>query len=126
MPRPVSAPCGLRRAHFAFGPVAAPRVAEGEAWWSQAGSNRRPRHCERRALPAELWPLGDRRFRRKRPAIGLIYSRRQRRVKNAEISVFRAVGPELPLFAKSGTDIYRVVESATEPASKACHACRSR
>src|ERR1700721_1499280 len=25
-------------------------------WWSQAGSNRRPRHCERRALPAELWP----------------------------------------------------------------------
>src|SRR5206468_9265005 len=28
-----------------------------EGWWSQAGSNRRPRHCERRALPAELWPL---------------------------------------------------------------------
>src|SRR6185436_4001009 len=27
-----------------------------EGWWSQAGSNRRPRHCERRALPAELWP----------------------------------------------------------------------
>src|SRR6185437_9009205 len=40
--------------------VAAPRVAEGEAWWSQAGSNRRPRHCERRALPAELWPHRDR------------------------------------------------------------------
>src|ERR1700709_2127161 len=33
--------------------VAAPRVAFlGEAW-SQAGSNRRPRHCERRALPTE-------------------------------------------------------------------------
>ncbi len=28
----------------------------GNHWWSQAGSNRRPRHCERRALPAELWP----------------------------------------------------------------------
>ena len=25
-------------------------------WWSQGGSNSRPRHCERRALPAELWP----------------------------------------------------------------------
>jgi hypothetical protein len=27
-----------------------------EHWWSQGGSNSRPRHCERRALPAELWP----------------------------------------------------------------------
>ena len=27
-----------------------------EYWWSQGGSNSRPRHCERRALPAELWP----------------------------------------------------------------------
>ena len=27
-----------------------------ENWWSQGGSNSRPRHCERRALPAELWP----------------------------------------------------------------------
>ncbi len=27
-------------------------------WWSQGGSNSRPRHCERRALPAELWPHG--------------------------------------------------------------------
>ena len=32
-------------------------------WWSQAGSNRRPRHCERRALPAELWPLPNPRQR---------------------------------------------------------------
>src|SRR3954465_2104845 len=30
-----------------------------ENWWSQAGSNRRPPHCERGALPAELWPLKD-------------------------------------------------------------------
>src|SRR5690606_15940136 len=30
-----------------------------EWWWSQGGSNSRPRHCERRALPAELWPHGD-------------------------------------------------------------------
>jgi hypothetical protein len=34
----------------------ATRSPKGKAWWSQAGSNRRPRHCERRALPAELWP----------------------------------------------------------------------
>ncbi len=26
-------------------------------WWSRSGSNRRPRHCERRALPTELRPL---------------------------------------------------------------------
>ena len=25
-------------------------------WWSRSGSNRRPRHCERRALPTELRP----------------------------------------------------------------------
>src|SRR6476659_5544765 len=25
--------------------------------WSQPDSNRRPRRCKRRALPAELWPL---------------------------------------------------------------------
>src|SRR5258708_8736113 len=49
-------PRGLRRACFVFGPVAAPRVAEGEAWWSQTGSNRRPHACKARALPAELWP----------------------------------------------------------------------
>src|SRR5690606_39404620 len=29
------------------------------SWWSQGGSNSRPRHCERRALPAELWPHGE-------------------------------------------------------------------
>ncbi len=26
-------------------------------WWSQTGSNRRPRACKARALPTELWPL---------------------------------------------------------------------
>src|SRR3990172_4080199 len=25
-------------------------------WWRRGGSNSRPRHCERRALPAELRP----------------------------------------------------------------------
>ncbi len=28
-------------------------------WWSQTGSNRRPHACKARALPTELWPLGD-------------------------------------------------------------------
>src|SRR5262249_56952637 len=47
----------LRRARFGFfSCVAAPRVAKGEAWWSQTGSNRRPHACKARALPAELWP----------------------------------------------------------------------
>src|ERR1700716_345891 len=35
----------------------ATRSPEGEAWWSQAGSNRRPLACHASALPAELWPL---------------------------------------------------------------------
>ena len=53
----------LRRAHFASSSrVAAPRVAEGEAWWSQTGSNRRPHACKARALPAELWPRTRRRM----------------------------------------------------------------
>jgi hypothetical protein len=43
---------------------AVPRIAEGEAWWSQTGSNRRPHACKARALPAELWPL----FLRRRPS----------------------------------------------------------
>src|ERR1700716_2629011 len=41
----------------------ATRSPEGEAWWSQAGSNRRPLACHASALPAELWPLS--------PAAGL-------------------------------------------------------
>jgi hypothetical protein len=46
--------------------VAAPRGAEGEAWWSQTGSNRRPHACKARALPAELWPRTRRRKARRR------------------------------------------------------------
>ena len=41
--------------------LAAPPAAEGEAWWSQTGSNRRPHACKARALPAELWPRTRRR-----------------------------------------------------------------
>jgi hypothetical protein len=55
----------LRRARFALlSRVAAPRAANGEAWWSQTGSNRRPHACKARALPAELWPH----FLRRRPS----------------------------------------------------------
>jgi hypothetical protein len=57
-----SSPYGLRRARFALRETrgCATRSPKGEAWWSQAGSNRRPHHCERCALPAELWPHRDR------------------------------------------------------------------
>src|SRR3954469_20760531 len=37
----------------------ATRSPKGEAWWSQAGSNRRPLACHASALPAELWPLNE-------------------------------------------------------------------
>ena len=38
-------------------------------------------------------------------AIGAIYNPRQGQVKNGEIGVSAAFGPELPLFAEGGTDI---------------------
>jgi hypothetical protein len=40
----------------------ATREPEGEAWWSQTGSNRRPHACKACALPAELWPRTRRRM----------------------------------------------------------------
>src|SRR3984885_2098656 len=82
-----------------FASRAAPAEAReaSEGWWSQAGSNRRPRHCERRALPAELWPLrGSPDTSQGQPAVGAIYNLRQGQVKNAEIVVFRAIWPGLP------------------------------
>ena len=33
------------------------RSPQGEGWWSQAESNRRPLECHSSALPTELWPL---------------------------------------------------------------------
>src|SRR5947209_15591348 len=59
--------------------VAAPRVAEGEAWWSQTGSNRRPHACKARALPAELWP------------------RTRRRMLHVEVSTRSSVSPSSPV-----------------------------
>ena len=53
---------GLRRApRFALQAPrgCATRSPKGEAWWSQAGSNRRPLACHASALPAELWPLNS-------------------------------------------------------------------
>src|SRR3954452_23321933 len=37
-------------------PIALEARRTDEGWWSQAGSNRRPRECHSRALPTELWP----------------------------------------------------------------------
>ncbi len=55
-----SSPFGLRRGSLRYERACrAEAGAACEGWWSQAGSNRRPRHCERRALPAELWPLAQ-------------------------------------------------------------------
>src|SRR5438045_4339112 len=53
-------PAGYDAPAFARSACLAEAGAACEGWWSQAGSNRRPRHCERRALPAELWPHRDR------------------------------------------------------------------
>ncbi len=43
----------LQRAEGGGSPWAGAPSAKN--WWTQRGSNPRPRHCERRALPAELW-----------------------------------------------------------------------
>jgi hypothetical protein len=104
-------PLGYDVAAFATKGLAWPKLANAsEGWWSQAGSNRRPRHCERRALPAELWPqiawLTCRRVDKwERLTIGAIYRPRQGQVKNGEIVVFPILYRELPLFARDGTDI---------------------
>ena len=38
-------------------PNVGPRITLGmDMWWSRGGSNSRPSHCERDALPAELRP----------------------------------------------------------------------
>src|SRR5438045_8698388 len=92
-------PAGYDAPAFARSACLAEAGSACEGWWSQAGSNRRPRHCERRALPAELWPRRDRPGRR--PTIGAIYLPRPCQVKNGEIAVFRVIYRELPLFAGS-------------------------
>ena len=74
-----------------------------ESWWSQAGSNRRPRHCERRALPAELWPHAP--AEKKQATIPVIYNPLQHQVKNGQIAVLRFICGELDLFAEGGTGI---------------------
>src|SRR5882757_1072147 len=60
---------------------AAPRIAEGEAWWSQTGSNRRPHACKARALPAELWP----RTRRRMLHVDIRERRYQRRMRSIKV-----------------------------------------
>jgi YggT family protein len=74
----------------------ATRSPKGEAWWSPAGSNRRPRHCERRALPAELWPHRDRPDVDHDATIGAIYNPHQGQVKNGENAVSAAFARNFP------------------------------
>ena len=47
-----------------------PRPAWPIGWWRGGGSNSRPSHCERDALPAELPPHGDREFSKGESARG--------------------------------------------------------
>ncbi len=59
------APLAPRLARFG----AAPLILSGTASyskWSQPGSNRQPSHCERDALPVELWPQTQRQLRARR------------------------------------------------------------
>src|SRR4051794_2875316 len=68
-----SSPKRATPARFALRPLrgCATRSPNGEAWWSQTGSNRRPHACKARALPAELWPRTRRRMLRSIKVVGL-------------------------------------------------------
>lgn len=59
-------------------------------WWSQAGSNRRPQHCQCCALPAELWPRKAANSRGLSPFCPLLFSRsRHRRAATERIGLAR-------------------------------------
>ena len=46
-----------------------PKPRRGVGWWSRGGSNSRPPHCERGALPTELRPRTDRHAAQRKPKI---------------------------------------------------------
>src|SRR6267142_1187316 len=103
-----SSPFGLCRARFALGSLrgCATRSPKGEAWWSQAGSNRRPRHCERRALPAELWPRRDRlEMTRSDRQSAPFTVRPKAESRTVKASILASFCRELHLFAGVRTDI---------------------
>ena len=106
-----SSPFGLRRGEPSLTSLrgtyrACPAVAReaSEGWWSQAGSNRRPRHCERRALPAELWPHSASGKAGNRQQSAPFTGRAKAKSRTAKSLFFRHFA-ELPLFAPWGTDI---------------------
>ena len=47
-------PASKRRRRLCSINAGSPSRCLGEGWWTGSGSNRRPRHCERRALSTEL------------------------------------------------------------------------
>src|SRR5665213_2427048 len=101
-------PSGLRRApRFALRALrgCATRSPKGEAWWSQAGSNRRPRHCERRALPAELWPLRGRLDGEGSQQSAPFTVRAKVKSRTPKSPLSAAFARELPLFAGGRTGI---------------------
>jgi hypothetical protein len=55
---PRAGPCGPRAKSRSSNLISS--EARAARWWSQTGSNRRPHACKARALPTELWPLGER------------------------------------------------------------------
>jgi hypothetical protein len=107
--KPVFAQEGFAGHHASpFGhPMAAPR----EARRAKRGGARRDRTADLVIANDALSQLSygpivtASRTKQRRPAIGAIYNPRQGQVKNGEIAVFRVICPELPLFARGGTDI---------------------
>jgi hypothetical protein len=99
-----------------------PSQAGFSIWWSQGGSNSRPRHCERRALPAELWPRLA-----VRQALGDL---RLRAVARAGAQ-YKPVGQRLPIVARTGARtgsswVRRQPERAPGQSSPSCRASSQR
>ncbi len=82
-----------------------------EAWWSQAGSNRRPLACHASALPAELWPHA----RPAQPTHGL---------GPCQARLVERLCPSKPRRAAPAACASRSAESATLESTRADSRCR--
>ena len=93
---------GMRRAIPSLSPWGYRRKTD--EWWRRRGSNPRPSHCERDALPAELRPRNCALYRRRRPG----QSRRPR--SRLAVMPGRSSSPLSPDSAPSGRARARAVQ----------------
>src|SRR5690606_19055681 len=85
-------------------------------WWSGRGSNPRPSHCERDALPAELPPRSRRLYGWPRAiASGFRHQRRQARLEQGTPPAGERAGPVVAVPVAAG------IEQQLQPAARGEH-----